>query len=122
MTTPYSLQGTFVYPPDDGQPNATRSFSQSGNFDHKSEKEYLLTGAGSQSVDLGSIPFVKAAVIEVDSTALAPIIVTVNGGTDQVEISPGGFFVYSNPNPVAGLTQLDLAYTMNARVQVYLLG
>lgn len=122
MATPFSLQGSFTYPPDDGQPVATRAFSQSGNFSHRSESDYSLTGVGTQVVSLGSLPAVKAALIEVAPTSLAPVIVTFNGGTDPVEIAPGGFLAYSNPTPSAGITALSIDYTNTTRVQVYLLG
>jgi hypothetical protein len=122
MSTAFALQGSLTYPPDDGQPKATRSFSTSGQFDHKAESTYLLTGAGTQSVDLGTMPAVKAALIEVDPTSDAPVNIRINGGLDSQEISPGGFWAYSNPAPSVGVTELDILHTMDARVQVYLLG
>jgi len=111
MATPFSLQGTFVFPPDDGEPNATRKFSQSGSFTQKSEHD----------VAFGTITAPKAIVLEVDSSSLGPVNMRVNGGTDNIEISPGGFVVYSNPVPDAPITELALVHTVNARVQVRLL-
>ena len=122
MPTPFSLQGTFVYPPDDGQPDATRDFSQSGNYESKCEKDLKLVGAGTETVGFGTVPAAKAILIEVAASSLAPVIVNVNGGADPIEISPGGFFAYSNPVPVAGITALDIVYTMDSRVLVRLLG
>jgi len=120
--TPFSLQGSLVFPPDDGQPNATRAFSQSGSFTQKSEQDLVLTGAGSMPVGFGTITTLKACVIEVDIASLAPVKLKFNGGTDTVEISPGGFWAYSNPVPVAPVTSIMVVYTMDARVQARLLG
>lgn len=122
MATAFSLSGTLDYPPDDGEPIVGRPFSQSGNFDSKSEADLVLTGAGTQSVGLGTVPAVKALLIEVDPTAQAPVNVRVNSGTDDIEIAPGGFWAYSNPVPSAGITALDIVHTMDARVLVRLLG
>lgn len=121
MPTPFSLQGTFVYPPDDGQPIATRAFSQSGNFTHKSEQDLQLVGAGTKAVGFGTITALKAALIEVDPTSLAPVNVRINGGTDDIELSPGGVWAYSNPSPASPITAITLVHTDNARVQVRLL-
>lgn len=122
MPIPYSLQGSFIFPPDDGQPTATRSFSISGQFASKNESIYILTGSGTLAVNLGTIAAVKAALIEVDPGSLAPVNVRINAGVTSQEISPGGFMAYSNPSPSAGVTAISILYTMDARVQVYLLG
>jgi len=123
MSTAFSLQGSFDFPPDDGEPIAKRPFSQSGNFDSKSEPDLILTGAGTHVVGFGTIAALKAAVIEVAPTSLAPVILNFNGGADPVEVSPGGFWAYSNPAPGGSpITAISVVHTMDARVQVRLLG
>ena len=122
MPTAFSLSGTFNYPPDDGEPIAKRPYSQSGVFDSKQEADLRLVGAGTQSVGFGTLPSVRAMAIEVASTSLGPVTVRINGSLTGIEIAPGGFLVYSNPVPVAGITSMDIDYTIDARVQLRLLG
>lgn len=122
MPTAFTLQGSFDYPPDDGEPIAKRPYSQSGNFDSKSEQDLELTGAGTQAVGFGTLVAVKAMVVEVSPSALAPVNLRINGGTDDIEIAPGGFWAYSNPVPSAGITAMDVVHTMDAKVQIRLLG
>jgi hypothetical protein len=120
MPTPFSLAASLTYPPDDGQPAAIRDFSGSGNFDSKVEAELDLSGAGTQSVDMGTVANAKVVLIEVapDSTNLAPVNVNINGGTDNVEISPGGSWLYHNPSPTTGISAIDIVYTDAKKVKV----
>lgn len=122
MPTAFSLSGSFNFPADDGEPVAKRPFSQSGNFTAKSEQDLVLTGAGTQAVGFGTITGVSAALIEVASTSAAPINIRINGGTDDIEIAPGGFLAYSNPVPATPITSMEVVYTSDARVLVRLLG
>lgn len=122
MTTPFSFSGSLVYPPDAGQPNATRAFSQSGNFTVKAEFDYDLSGAGSQTVDFGSVADAKAILIEVASDAAAPVNLRFNGGTDDIEVSAGGFFCLASPAPSTGVTALSIVHTDAAKVNVRILG
>jgi hypothetical protein len=125
-TAPYTLSGTLSFPPDTGQPVVPLPFSASGNFTSKEEALLNLSGSGTKSVDVGTIPGAgaKAIMIKVDAgTGLSPIMVKVNGSaTGVIEVSPGGFVVISNPNPVAGITQLDIVYASAATVRITLLG
>lgn len=122
MATPFTFSGSLVYPPDAGQPNAARAFSNSGNFDVKAEYEYALVGAGTQVVDFGSVANAKGALVELASDAGAPVNLRVNGGTDDIEVAPGGFFCLSSPSPSVGLSALSIVHTANAKVSVYILG
>ena len=122
MSTAFVLAGSLDYPPDDGQPVAKRPYSMSGQFDSKAEADLALTGAGTQVVGFGTVAQVKAMLIEVAATSLAPINVRINGSADPVEISPGGFWAYSNPTPAVPIASMEIDYTMDARVQLRLLG
>jgi hypothetical protein len=122
MSTPYTFSGTLVYPPDDGQPAVARPFSVSGQYDVKAEFDYDLLGGGTQVVDFGSVSDAKAIQIEVAADAQAPVNVRFNGGTDDVEISAGGFLCAANPAPSTGVSALSLVHTNDAKVQVRILG
>lgn len=125
-TAPFTLSGTLSFPPDTGQPVVPLPFSASGNFTSKDESILNLTGSGTQSVPLGTIPSAgaKAIMIKMDAgTGLSPIMVKVNGSaTGVIEVAPGGFIVISNPVPVAGITQLDIVYASAATVRITVLG
>jgi hypothetical protein len=73
-------------------------------------------------VGFGTLDQVKGMLIEVSPSSLGPVILHVNSGTDDIEIAPGGFWAYSNPAPTAGITALSIDYTLDARVQIRLLG
>jgi hypothetical protein len=122
MSTPFTYQGSLVYPPDAGQPAATRAFSISGNYDVKAEFDFELVGAGTQVVDFGSVADAKAILVEVASDAAAPVNLRFNGGTDDHEISASGFYASANPTPSTGISALSLVHTGDAKVTVYILG
>lgn len=127
MSTPFSISGSLDYPPDDGQPVASRDFSVSNSFDSKEEADYNLASGGPspQTVCFGTITNAKAFLIEVaadSSPSAAPINVSINGGTDAWEIAPGGFLAYASPSPVSGIQSMEIAYTSAAKVKVRLLG
>lgn len=125
MSTPFTASATLSLPPDDGQPIAPVTKAQSLTFDSKDEKVYNLTGSGSQTVDMGSIasPGCKAVLISVDSGAsVQPVLAKFNGATQGIEISAGGFLLYANPTPAAGVTALILTYASACKVKVWALG
>ena len=121
MSKAFSFSGSLNYPPDTGQPSAARAFSQSGSFDSKVEKELVLTGAGTQTVDFGSVAKAKAILVEVRADSAAPVSLIFNAGAEQIEVSPGGFVAISSPTPSTGITGLDIVHTDDAKVDVYIL-
>ncbi len=122
MSIAFALAGSLDYPPDDGEPIVKRPFSISGNYDSKVEEDLQLTGAGTQSVGFGTVTGVKAMLLEVDPASLAPVNLLINGSADPIEVAPGGFVAYSNPVPGSPITSIDVVHTMDARVQIRLLG
>ncbi len=129
-TTPFIYSSKLDYPPDVGQPVASRAVNLQGNFDSANEFVFTLTGAGTQHVDFGTITPNGAKLIEVEvdpdpSPSAQPIMIQVNaGGTvGQVEVSPGGFWAVGNPKPTdAGVLELDIVYTTACKVRVRVLG
>lgn len=127
MSTPFSISGVLTYPPDDGKPAVERDISGSGSYDVKHEAEYPLTGSGTQVVSFGPVTNgAKAVQVEVIGDASAPttpVNVRLNGGSDNLQISPGGGFTYFNPTPgVGGLISLSIVYTAACKVIVRALG
>jgi hypothetical protein len=123
MATPFSLSGLLVYPPDDGQPNASRDLSGSGSFSSKVEAELNLVAPGTTVVGMGTIANARVVLVEVGVLASnpAPINVRLNGGTDDIEISPGGSWLYYNPTPTNGISAISVTNTDSKRVKVTIL-
>ena len=126
--TPFTLQGFFRYPPDDGSPEADRDFSVQSSYLSKSEVDLNLVGAGSYTANFGTLTALgaKGLLVEVAAAApgatAAPINVRFNGGAEDVEISQGGFLAFGSPNPVAGILGLEIIHTQNACVKIRVLG
>jgi hypothetical protein len=125
---PYTIEAKLSFPPDEGLPAAVRSAMLAGNYTKVACAKYSLTGAGTQVVDFASIasPGAKAILMEYNNddpqAGLQPVNVSINAGTDLWEISPGGHLSYSNPNPTAGITAMSIAYTSEARINIWILG
>lgn len=126
MSAPYTLSGNVTFSPDIGAPAAPMSLSGSGQFTSLSDGFLSVTGSGSKSIPLGTIPAAgaKAVLIKVDASATgAPIQVKVNGSvTGTIEVAPGGSLLIHNPSPVTGITSLDITYTSSNLVRFWVLG
>lgn len=125
MSTPFSISGAFSYPADASLPADQIALAASGSFDHEASAVLKLTGTGTKTVDMGTIPAAgaKAFLVKLDAgSGVSPILVTLNGGTEPLEIAAGGFILVSNPAPVAGVTDMSIAYTTPCTVRVWALG
>lgn len=126
--TPFTIQGFFRYPPDDGSPEADRDFSVQGSYKSKVEMDLDLLGSGTHTVSFGTLTALgaKGMLVEVapadPGATAAPINIRVNGGTENIEVSQGGFWAYGSPNPVAGLLGIQILHTQNACVKIRVLG
>lgn len=125
--TPFTFSGTLKYPPDTGEAAANRSFSLSSSFTQNAEFTYVLSGSGTQVVNFGSLTAsgARAILVEVDpdsDPSAAPVNLTFNSGSDDVEISPGGFFALASPNPSSGILAMSIAHTSAVCVRVRILG
>lgn len=125
---PFTYSATLAYPPDEGVSACEIPITLSAYFSNSASFLYELSGAGTQDVDFGSITpnGAKMVQIEVDadaSPAAQPVQVTFNGGTDQIEISPGGFLSYGSPSPTAaGILSMSIAHAADVTVRVRVLG
>lgn len=119
--------GTFQTPPYTGQPECPVPLNFTGQYTRKTVQRFELSGTGSDSVDLSNLPAegAKLIVVQVDpdsSPAAQPVQFQINGGTDNLELSPGSFLAYGNAKPVAGVTQLDLDHTSDVCLWVWAYG
>lgn len=134
MSTPFSFSGILSRPSAQGQPNCQIPLplvALQAAFTTKSEDEYILTGAGTKAVDMASIATVGALFFSIEVSTLnaagqpaaAAVMVQANGGSDDWELTPGGFLIFSSPNPTAlGILSLDLVHTLDAKVTVRVYG
>jgi len=122
-TNPFVLQGTLSYPPDVNQQPVAIPFGGSGNYTALLDVRLVMTGPGTEVVPFGTVAGVKVMLIEYEmTTGAAPVQINVNGGTDDIELSPGGSWAYTSPTPVAGITAISIVRTADAVVRVRLLG
>lgn len=124
-TAPFIITGNLNFPPSTGLPNIDIPFSGQSTFTQKGNDRLVLTGSGTHSVDLGSISTLGLkgwAALHEDDGAAAPINIRINSGTDDREISRGGFELYFNPSPASGLLSLDIVHTTDVCVRVWYFG
>lgn len=124
MTTPYSFEGKLLLPPHSSLPPDPIPVSGSSQYGSKSDDELEFTGSGSHTVNFGTVtaPGAKGIFIVYESqVGAAPLMLTVNAGDQPIELSPGGFWAYMSPTPVAGITSMTIAYTAACKVRIILL-
>ena len=126
MATPFVFDGKLNLPGAPGLAVDPLPFGLSSTYNSKAEFELNLpAGSGTQTVNFGTMPSagVKGLLLVYETQAAAPpILVTVNGGNQPIEVPTGGFLALGAPVPVAGVTALSIAYTGAGRVRVWLLG
>lgn len=114
---PFTVSTSLSFSPDGVAPVSTQALSETGSYDQKDDDQFNLTGAGSASMTLKAAA--KALQISVDASATAAEInVNINGGTDDIEIAPGGHIQIFNPDPNVGITSLDIVHTTANVVKV----
>jgi len=136
MSKPLTFSSILTRPSTTGQPAVDIPVpiaALAETYDTKSEDEVPLVGAGTYNVDAAMFTALvgigaKFITIEVQadtSPAADPVMVQVNSGGagGQFEIAPGGFLIYSNPDPTAdGVLSLELVHTADATVIIRVFG
>jgi hypothetical protein len=124
-STPFAFSGTLQLPSDPTLPQDPIPFGLAAQFSSENKQVLNLTGSGSKSIPFGTVGSagLNGLLIKVDAnTAAAPILVTINGSSAPVEISPGGFMALGSPNPAAGITSITIAFTSVNVVRIWGLG
>jgi len=122
-TNPFSVLGTLTFPPDEGQQQVSLAFGLSNQFTSVLDMRLALTGAGTTVVPFGSVATAKLLLVEFEAASgAAPINLLINGGTDEIELSPGGLLLLASPTPQSGVAGLSIVRTTDAVVRVRLLG
>lgn len=125
MATPFTITGALNLPADAGLAASAITVGATGSFDSESKEVLKLTGVGSHSVDMGTLPAegAKVVLVKVDAgSSVAPVLLTINGGVAPIELAAGGVMLLSNPAPGAGVTSISIAHTTACVVRVWVLG
>jgi len=125
-TTPFSFEGTLTLPSGPNLPGEPIPFLASSTFSSQVEYVLDLPSTGSTiAPGFGTMPTdgAKAIALQYDNkTGAAPVNLTVNGGTDKLEVSTGGFLFYHSPTPSDGITAISLTHTTSGTIRVWILG
>ena len=127
MSFPVQVALTVIAPPDIGLPPDELPFTVTLAVEQKSIQRLLFTGTGSKTIDFGTIGGVGAKLVLValeTGVGVLPITCRYNGGgsSGSKEISPGGYELLVSPNPVVGITSLEIFYESTAAVKVWVFG
>lgn len=125
MATPFSLLANFNLPGTPGLPDQAIPVNVTGQYTKKAEFEYDFTGAATITVNMGNIiaPGARLVIVMQEAVAsAASILVKHNASATAIEVSPGGFIIWSNPTPAAGLTAMTFDHTAVGRVKIWVLG
>ena len=123
---PFAFAGSLQLAADQSLPQDPIPFNFSSQFVALQESLLNLVGAGTKVVDFGSViaPGAKGLLVRYDGnqSGAAAVLCTINAGTQPLELTPGGFLVLFNPNPVAGVTALSIIYTAPCQLRLWVLG
>ena len=127
---PFAFQGALQLAADQSLPPDPIPFNASGNYNSQSGGLLNLSGSGSVAVPFGTVPVsgpqigAKLLAIRYDANqqGAQSVLVTINGSTPPLEIAPGGFIVWINPSPAAGVTACSISYTASCNLRVWVLG
>jgi hypothetical protein len=124
---PVSFAGAFQLAADQSLPQDPIPFNYSGAFVALVSDVANVLGAGTVTVPFGSIvsPGCKGLLVRYDPvqpTGAAPVLLTLNGGSQAIELTPGSMLAYFNAVPVAGITSASIAVTAACQLRVWVLG
>lgn len=122
---PVAFAGTLQLAADQSLPQDPIPFNFSGQYTALAEFMLNLV-SGSTTVPFGSVaaPGAKGVLIRYDAqpSPAGAAQVTINAGSEPLELTPGGFLAYFNPTPAAGITAMTIAVTTACQLKVWLLG
>lgn len=123
---PVAFNGALNLSADQSLPQEPIPFNFLGQYTQLQDSLLTLSGSGTEDVPFGSITTPGALGLLItypaNQTGAAPIYVTVNGGSQPLEITPGGLLVWFNPSPETGLISCSIEYATSCQVRVRVLG
>jgi hypothetical protein len=123
---PVSFAGALSLTADQSLPADPIPYNFTGQYVQLQDSLLNLSGLGTESVSFGTIIAPGAIGLLISyapgQTGAAPVLVTINGGNQALEISPGGLLVWFNPTPAEGVTSCSIEYTTSCQLRVRVLG
>lgn len=124
---PVAFAGSFQLAPDQSLPQDAIPFNFSGQYVALSAELANPQGAATIAVPFGSIatPGCKGLLVRYDAAqpqGAAAAQLTLNGGSQAIELTPGSLLVYFNANPVSGVTSASITVTAACQLRVWVLG
>ncbi len=125
-TQPVAFAGALQLAADQSLPPDAIPFNASLQATSVQSSVLTLSGSGTEVVPFGTVasPGAKGLLIRYDAnqSGASPVLVTINGGGTELEISPGGMLVWFNPTPSAGAISCSIEYLTSCQLRVWVLG
>lgn len=123
---PVAFNGALSLSADQSLPPDPIPYNFSGQYVELLDTLFNLTSSGTVDVPFGSIgaPGALGLLISYppNQTGAASVYVTINGGSEALELGPGGMLVWFNPSAAVGLTACSIEYSAACQLRVRLLG
>jgi hypothetical protein len=126
---PFAFDGALQLQADQSLPPVPPiPFSIAGEFSSQQYSKLQLSAppGGSIAVPFGTVasPGALALIISYPAgqASAVSVLVTINGGSTPLEISPGGAILWFNPSPAVGAVSCSIAYTASCELDVWVLG
>lgn len=123
---PVAFAGAFQLAPDQSLPQDAIPFNYSGTYLALVAELMNQGGAGSVAIPFGSIgaPGCKGLLIRYDAqpAPAAAVMLRLNGGAEDIELTPGSLFMYFNASPANGIISAQLIFTQPCQMRVWVLG
>ena len=124
---PVAFAGQFELAADQSLPQDPIPFNYAGQYTALQYSGLNTTGSGTVAVPFGTLgsPGLVGLLVRYDApnqADAAPVYLSINAGTEPLELTPGSFLVYFNANPVAGITAASFAFTSACSLRVWVLG
>ena len=123
---PVAFAGAFQLAADQSLPQDPIPFNYSGTY--LALEAHLMSqgGAATVAIPFGTIgaPGCKGLLVRYDAqpAPAAPVMLRLNGGVTDIELTPGSLFAYFNASPANGITQAQLVFTQACQMRVWVLG
>ena len=128
MSTPFTTTLTVQTPLAAGQPPLPIVAALSAAYDSRTEYRLSFTVSGTKTLDMGTLGpnGAKLLLVTMDASVdptVQPVLLSLNGATPGIEVSPGGFFALGSPQPTtAGVLSITITHASTAAMSVWVFG
>jgi hypothetical protein len=124
---PVAFAGQFELAADQSLPQDPIPFTYAGSYTALQYSGLNVSGSGTVDVPFGTLstPGLIGLLVRYDGpnqAEAAPVYLTINGGSEPLELTPGSFLAYFNASPVEGVVSASFAFTSACSLRVWVLG